>query len=354
MDIIKDYINDIYIINNKSIIFYEINKTNINIINKNNTYDYIYILWTDIIDINNYLEYITNKGVQHLCSNYNISDLLKKKLIKHELFIYNNYDIICYKYNYDLIKKPKIALLISGYTRTFYRTYKNLLEFIERNNQYIFELYLLVHSGENEIGKYKGKNNEFIKNIKLFSNFNVKLLIIKKNYNDEDNKFMNGFGQFYFLTQLYNNYLEYIKKNNISYNLIMRSRYDIKLGNYIIKNQEYYNSQIIVPKGYFHGFNINITTRVVPNWKDPYKKIREFIDANYIINDKMAISIPKLMDIYLTHGQRHKEISKFLKENYKIGSTEGYLAYDLKKTNIYFTFDGRLGCSIVRDNNYNI
>ena len=62
----------------------------------------------------------------------------------------------------------------------------------------------------------------------------------------------------------------------------------------------------------------------------------------------MAISTPKLMHTYLTHGKRVSQIAKYLKYNYSIGSTEGYLAYDLKKHNIYFTFEDRLGCSLVR------
>jgi len=161
---------------------------------------------------------------------------------------------------------------------------------------------------------------------------------------------MKGFsGQFYFLSQLYDHFLNYIKENNISYDLIMRTRYDIKLGNYIINPISYYKTRMIVPKRFFHGFNNKLTVRIVPNWKDPYKKIRELIDESYIINDKMAISTPELMDVYLTHGKRHQEINKFIKKNYNIGSTEGCLAYDLKNKNIYFTFNGKLGCSLVRD-----
>ena len=349
-------IRDVYCVNkynrNKPILFIEINDTIIDIINSHN--NEIYILWKEnvinIYKIKKYKESIKN-NVKHLCYSILVSKILKSLNIKHEYYRYDGYNLICHKYsNFFIIKKSKIALLLSGYTRTFYLVYKNLIKFINNNKNYVFDIYLLVHSGNSEIGgKYKGKNNNFIKNLKLLNNFNIKMLIFKNNYDDIDSKIMRGFtGQFFFLNQLYEYYLNYINYHNISYDLVMRTRYDIKLTNYIIKKPSYYKSKIIVPKGYFHGFNNKLTNRIIPDYKDKYSKIRNFIDNNYIINDKMAISTPKLMHTYLTHGKRVSQIAKYLKDNYSIASTEGYLAYDLKKHNIYFTFDDRLGCSLVR------
>ena len=210
-----------------------------------------------------------------------------------------------------------------------------------------------MHTGRTEMGgKYNEKKNNYIKNIQILKkNFNIKMLIIKENYSENEIKInYKFFGQFYFLSELYKYFLDYTKDNNISYDLIMRTRYDINLSPYKIKNIKYYENKIIVPKGYFHGFNKNFTSRVVPNYKRSIREVKNFIDNNIIINDKMAIGSINLMKIYLTHGRRVISISKFLRESYNIGSTEGYLAYDLKTNNIYFTFDNNLGCSIIRRN----
>jgi len=114
---IKEYIIEIYNIyqvysdnnynKNNTIFFCEVNKSIIDKINNN--VGNVYILWNNIEEIN-YINNITIKNVYNFCYNNNISIFLKKKNIKHELYIYDNNEIKCYKYNYDLIKKPKIAL----------------------------------------------------------------------------------------------------------------------------------------------------------------------------------------------------------------------------------------------------
>jgi len=336
---VKIYDNNIL---NSENLFINITDELVNFINQ---CKFSYVIWQNLEEVKK-IDLIYNKNVINFCVNKEVHNFLKSKNIENS-YIDNTDDFTIYNYRSNFCSKKNISLLISGFTRTFCKTYKSLLEFINNNDEYNFDLYLLIHTKQDN-GKNKKIKSNFYRDIRYLDHFNVKFVIYKK-YGEIDSANMNYWGQFYFVNYLYNSYCKYIDLNKISYDLIIRSRYDITINNYKIKPVNFYKKKIVVPKRYFWGYSkeLNLIKPII--WDNlSNDKINKLVEESYIINDKFAIGTPKLMDKYLSYGSNQREVSDFVLRNYKISSTEGNLAYYLKNNNIDFFIDWSLNCSLCR------
>jgi len=243
------------------------------------------------------------------------------------------------------------AILISGYTRSFQDISVNLSEFINSNQNIKFDLFISVNVEDEEIGKHKGHKNTLESNIDLLKKFNPKILHFnKRNTKITENNDHTQYGN---LFNLYNLFLEHAADSKINYDLIIRSRFD----NMILQCPDLesltkYNQTITVPRGFFYGLSGDLKEIWDKNflWKDPkeLRKIDEEIKYSFIINDRFAIGSPKTMNHYFSFGQIEDKIHDFTESKFNLKSTEGAMAYNLKRNGIKIRWDENLVTRIVR------
>ena len=240
-----------------------------------------------------------------------------------------------YKYHYKLMKKA--ALVLSGALRHT-KNIKQIKNFIETHKNYKFYLFIYSYDIIGFTKKFDNSNIEESKKIekKLFENFNIVKFKIKK-YDKinkfltkiyEDNfeeiinnkkcpmiykdkkRFINYLGQCY---MNYINLLEVKKYNKIEFDIIIKSRFDMKsnsifkieddLQDYTIysnvneklfNNKFTYKNQIIDDKFYY--CKINIINKLIQAYN--YKTW-----LHVFINEKDYYQKEKCNDIesYLTH-----------------------------------------------------
>ena len=245
----------------------------------------------------------------------------------------------------------RCAILISGYTRTFAKTYDNLTNFINSNKNIKFDLFISVNEGEKELGKHKGSINTLNSNINLLKKLNPKILY----FNDLENTKLEDTNntQYLNLSNLYDLFIEYSKNNGINYDLLIRSRFD----NLILKHPNLesmvkMNKKIIVPSGFFYGLSSDLKFRLdkVDWWKKAKDlgKIDEKIKYNFIINDRFAIGGPDSMKYYFNFGEIESKIHDFTSDIFGLKSTEGAMAFHLKRNGIRIIWDEKLITQIVR------
>lgn len=235
----------------------------------------------------------------------------------------------------------RIAVLIAGYIRTFDKTYLNLLEFINLNNEHEFDFYFLVLTDENEVGKRKDINL-FDEKVKIINNIPNLKLLIKSEKGDQ-------WGNIY---KLFCEFKKFKDSNKLNYDLMIKSRFDNNINEYKLKDISFYEKNIVVPKYYFYGMSNNLKNRQSisnPFWKANPKDAEDQYKNNYIINDRFAIGICKDMYTYFETGKYFKDIMTKMVNVNKQCSTEGILAYYLKCNSINYRHDDDLTTIIIRN-----
>lgn len=242
------------------------------------------------------------------------------------------------------------AILISGYTRSFEKTYANLSNFIRSNKNIEFHLFLSVNMEEEEIGKHKGHKNTLITNKKLLQSLNPKILHFNDSFKYDERNLHTQYGN---LFDIYNLFIDYSLDVKINYDFIIRTRYDNLILNCPdIVSLPRDDTTIIVPRGFFYGMKGDLSEIWDKNvlWKNPkkFRIIDEEIKYNFIINDRFAIGTPKSMRHYFSFGQVENKIHSFTENKFKIKSTEGAMAFNLKRNGIKVRWDESLITQIVR------
>jgi hypothetical protein len=246
----------------------------------------------------------------------------------------------------------RCAILISGYTRTFEKTSENLLNFINSNENIIFDLFLSVNTEEVEAGKHKGHLNTLEHNKALLKELNPKILHQNDLKSREENNHEHS--QYGNLNNLYNLFIDYSSNHGIDYDLIIRSRFDNLILDYPnLESLVKYDQTITVPRGFFYGMSGNFKEKWDKNflWKNPkeFRKIDEEIKYNFIINDRFAIGTPSSMSHYFTFGLLENKIHDFTEKKFNIKSTEGAMAFALKRSGVRIRWDEDLVTKIVRE-----
>lgn len=224
----------------------------------------------------------------------------------------------------------KIAVLISGYLRTFNKTYQNLLDFINLNSDHTFNFYFLIINDESN-------------DLSILDKFNKKLCIIKSEL-EVSTQFLN-------LKILYDDFIKYNDEHKLKYDLLIRTRYDNFIEEYKLKDITFYEDNIIVPKYFFYGMTNDLKSNLSINnrfWSKNNLKAIKMYDENYLINDRFAIGTPQNMHFYFTLNDSFNNILSKFKNINGFSSTEGILSYHLKTNSIKYKHDDELFTQLIR------
>jgi hypothetical protein len=233
----------------------------------------------------------------------------------------------------------KIAILISGFPRTFKSCRQSLFDNLININNHEFDIYLYTWQPSKNQHNSNLKDEDNIYDInELIETYKPKKYVFE-NVDDwmKNNKLKTG--QWYTLQKCW----ELMESTNTKYDLVIRYRFDCLIRKpYHILNV---GSQIITPRDCYRGYDKN-NQRVLINLKDNIDYINDYC----CINDKMAIGSYDIMKIYCNVQDEYFILLDDKKKVTAINqlSTEGTLAEYLKKYSIDWVYDPKLIIKINR------
>ena len=206
-----------------------------------------------------------------------------------------------------------LAICLSGSLRSIEHCYNNFIEkVLEPNiNNYNIYLFYCIPNDSNvdkiEIIKYKNSvikilDDIIIPSINVVWGGNSSSCIKDKNSTGGIKGFL------YQLQNIQESYfmvLEFEKKNNIKFDIIMRSRHDVFFKEKILLKNYYTENKIFVP--FFHSYNG--------------------------INDRFAFGSANVMSVYMNS---YTNIYNKIYENVNIGNAENFMKLNLLNNNIKF------------------